>query len=356
MAYRRNRKTVFRPRNIKTLFGATPTSFGKAKLALNAFKAYAVKRKSKRAGRTATRGRTPFNNVKVEGSGGQLTRFSASNPSSPAIKAMMKVNASNYLYFNNGYRLTCAAGYTVLHSYGICTAGTYLAAASNETYANDLGAIQYRINGAATNANAKTGRYAVLSAFATYKITNQDQGNVEVYIYDVATKKDTTQAPIDTFIGGLNDQTSGSYTTTTLPVGVHPKQSSYFNQMYKVKQTTRIILGQGQSHSHIISLKPHKMFHSEILTENNLSLAGWTMWTMISASGLPANDITTKTSATVSTGQVALDVVATKQIRYTWSSDLGYNTLITDNLPHSFAVGEDIINIGSGAAGADNVA
>ena len=295
--------------------------------------------------RTATKTRTLpiFKNVKVEGTGGQISSFLAKAKPNPVIRLMKKMNASNYLYWNASQRLTANVGYQAVYAYPVFAGSGYT---NTETQYTDLSTILSKVNGGATTGPGRTAQFGVESAVCKWMLQNQDSGNVEIHIYDIVTKRDNSTAPDVAFYSGLTDEENTNVNNMSLPIGSHPSASQTFRVNYKVKQHQRIILGQGQSHCHYVNLQPNKIFRGEILQNSDFSFAGWTYYCMIVINGLPANDSTTVSS--VSTGQANVDMVYSKQMRYTWSADAITNYYATQNLPTTFAVGQSIMDIGSG--------
>ena len=102
----------------------------------------------------------------------------------------------------------------------------------------------------------------------TFGDTNQDLGNVEIHIYDVVCKADCSLSPQQCIYDGLNDQSDATFGfgTNKVPIGCTPTQSALFNSYYRVKQHSRIILAQGQSHTHSCYLAPMRVVNTEILT------------------------------------------------------------------------------------------
>lgn len=292
--------------------------------------------------------RARYKNIQVMGQGGQVSKFTAVNRRIPRSARLMKqLHASNYWYNNYAGRVTAGVGVASIFSTSLLGSGAFTTTPSYDT---DLPAIQYKVAGAITG-QSKASRFLIESAYHDFRITNQDLGNVEIHIYDVSTKSDCSLSPQQAVYDGLNDESDATFGfgTAKVPIGMNPTQSALFNQYYRVKQHSRIILAQGQSHSHTVYVKPMRVFNSEVLSEASISVKGLSMWTMIVVSGLPQNDSTTKTQ--VSTGNCALDIVTTKTIKYTWSSDTNNSYFYTNNLPNAFTVGENIVNIGSGAIG-----
>lgn len=312
----------------------------KSRVHASVYKRY---RKSRRSG----------GNVKVEGSGGQISYTTRSNPrASPAAKIIMKAASANYWYNNYATRLEAGVGKAAVISTTLCGGGNFSALTG---FDNDLAAIQNNVEGSQTGPY-RTFRYLVEQATHDFRMTNQDNGNVEIHIWDLAVKRDTNTAPVAAFVNGLNDMISGggTLTQTTMPPGVFPQQSALFNAYYKVMKHSRIILGQGQSHSHYVKMRPKRMFNSELLTEGNISLKGFTVHTLIQVIGMPQNDSTTKTQ--VSLGGAAVDIAVTKTIKYRWSDDDKNNAVFNLSIPQSFTVGESVMNIGTGTVTAQTQA
>lgn len=286
-------------------------------------------------------------NVKVEGSGGQISYTARSNPRpSTGAKILMKANAPNYWYNSYATRLESVIGKAAIISTTLMGGGTF--SATYPGYDNDLGAIQYAVETSITGAS-KTAKYLVEQGTHDFRMTNQDNGNVEIHIWDVIVKRDTNLAPVAAYVNGLNNmQGSTTINQFAIPAGVFPQQSSQFNQYYKVIKHQRVILGQGQSHSHTVKMCPKRMFHSELLSEANISIKGFTVHTLIQVMGMPQNDATTKT--TVSLGKAAVDIAVTKMIKYRWNADDTQNGYFNQSMATAFPGGESVMNIGTGTA------
>lgn len=282
------------------------------------------------------------------GQGGQISRFSAVNRFVPSyVRFMKRLHSANYWYNNYAGRVTANVGSASIFATSLLGSGPFT---TTPNYDQDIPAIQYKVAGSITG-QSKATRFLIENASHDFRITNQDLGNVEIHIYDVVCKSDCSLSPQQCIYDGLNDQSDASFGfgTNKIPIGCTPTQSALFNSYYRVKQHSRIILAQGQSHTHSCYLAPMRVVNTEILTEGTMSVKGLSLWTVIMVSGLPQNDSTTKTQ--VSTGNSALDIVTTKTIKYTWAADTNHSYFYTNSLPAAFTVGENIVNIGSGAIG-----
>lgn len=287
-----------------------------------------------------------MSNVLVQGAGGQISRYVSANPyMSSAARLIKRFNTSDYIYNNYASRISCGVGSMAAFATSLCAAGPFTA---TPTYDQDLSAIQYKVTGGITGV-AKTCRFLVENVSHDFRITNQDSASVEIHIYDLSIKRDNNTPPVTSWFQGVNDQYGAvTWGANNLPIGSVPQQSQLFNQQYTVRKHTRVILGQGQCHSHTVMCKINKMFNSETLTDSNINVKGFTQWTMITVNGLGVNDSVTKTQVSSSVANV--DVVATKVVRYTWTSDNQSNWFYNNNLPSAFTSGSaQIMNIGTGA-------
>lgn len=306
--------------------------------------------------KTKTKSRVPFRNVKVEGTGGQLSAFRASKPASKAVYMIKKITPSKYLYWSDAMRLTGTPGVQTATYFPFFTGGQYIAGLSSETQYNDMASMLQQVAGDPTLSTAtqrKTAQFVVEGMTGSVKLQNQDTGNVEIVLYDVVCKADTSFDALQSWYTGLNDQANvATYTGTTLPVGCVPQLSSFFNTHWKVKQKTRIVLGQGQSHVHQITLKPNRLFKGEEIQDGDAYISGLSYITLVVANGLPANDSTTVSQ--VSTGAVNVDIVYTKQMKYTYCfNNQSQWSQYQSRLPTAFTVGESIMDIGSGTKTVD---
>lgn len=306
-------------------------------------------------GRTKTIRRPRINNVKVEGTGGQISSFKASRALSPIDRKLTKDLGAQYWYQNYASRITTTPG---VQNYAVYS--MFANSGSAGDFNNDLQNIQVYINsqilpsGGALQ-GAKTTKFLTAQCKSTFKMTNQDSGNCEVRIYDIAVRRDCGTFPDIAWSQGAQDESGTGAFDYSKQLGVEPTTSQEFNVFYKIKQQTRIILGAGQSHTHYVNLKPNKWIDGELTQRGSQFLAGYTMFTMILVSGMPYNDLTTQTQ--VSSGQCALDVVVTKQHKYyvMQNATTQFNAPGT-RLPTSFTVQEEVMQTGYGTKLVDNPA
>lgn len=269
---------------------------------------------------------------------------------SPTALAMKRVSASDYLYNAYATRVSAGIGYMSAFGVSLLAGGPYIAAGGN--YDNDIGSIQYRINAATSGNDPKKGtRYLIESCDAVYRITNQDNGPVEIHLFDIVAKTDNNVSPQEAFRQGLANMSTVAFTSTTLPPGIQPQMSSDFQYNFRIVKHKHLTLGQGRTFTHSPKLKPNTVINSEVMEEGNLNIRGITTWSMICISGLPTNDSTTKTSCSL--GSANVDIAVTKMIKYCYVQDQIPNLYINTNLQTAYAVGESVLNIGTGTATLD---
>lgn len=272
------------------------------------------------------------------GPGGSYSKFFYGKRMLPkGYRASYRAMAKNYQQICNSARVT--------GNVGVQTSAVLLTMFSQ----SDLNTINGHLN-----AGNKTNRILYDSCSANVHFTNQDQGNVIFEIYDVIARRDLSSAnvadPVTAWGNSYADE-GGSNTDKNL-VGTTPFSSDLFTQYFRVKKITHVILSQGQSHQHHVHYYPRRLIDAEYTQYMQNGAKGLTCFTIIVARGAPYNDTTTKTQ--VSTGQVALDVVITKQYKYSFISDTTTTWFTSNSLPASFTVSESVMNEGSGAVTASD--
>lgn len=280
-------------------------------------------------GRVMTKKKKLHQRAVLQGAGGSFSKFFYGKRKWPW--GIPKGIAKNFYQSNSAGRITQTAGLQA-----VWDAFTIYSPSIIQT----IGAIN-----SANHAN----RNVHLSASSELMLTNQDQANVRIAIYDIVARRDNSSAstvdgPTDAFKNGLADQ--GGSASSYQVVGTTPFASSEFTSYFKVLKITHVILGAGQTHSHRIHFQPNKVVNTEVGYNSTKQIKGLTCTVMVVATGEPANDATTKTS--VSTGQIAIDAVAKTQYKYSYLSD-PTNTFTSVNNLSTFAVSEEIMSVATGA-------
>lgn len=252
---------------------------------------------------------------------------------------VIKTLSKNYYTINYAVRWTSGPG--VQNSNTINTIFGY----------TDVNAISQKI------AANQTNKFLLKSCSSEMLITNQDAGNVNIIIYDIIARRDlATNANIafpDIAWARAYTDEGASNSNWSIP-GSTPFSADLFTQFFKVAKMTHITLGQGQCHTHRVKFTPNKIMDGEYIQYNTNGFKGLTCFQMVVQYGMPANDVTTKT--TVSLGNTALDFVTKKQYSFTWMADQDTSYSTTQSLPTSFAVNESIMNEATGAATVDTQA
>jgi hypothetical protein len=284
----------------------------------------------------------------VQGVGGQISTSVinlASNKKRKMLSKLTTILAPNYQFYNSSnclYSVTPGTQNMIMIPWlngGVIGGGS------------PLDAVRADIIGNATT-GYKTTRWILESMRNTMRFTNQDAGNVEVMIYDIATKRDNAYDPIGAFQVGMQNEGSLSYNTP----GVKPTMSELFNTMFRIIGAKRIVLGSGQSHSHVVNINGQRIVKNEILDNSLYAYRNLTFFTMIIAIGMPYNDTVNQVSQ-ISTGEVKLDIVSTSIIKYTFLVDQKTNSYGTNSLVTSWTTAESVKNVGAGVTQAgDNQA
>jgi hypothetical protein len=253
-----------------------------------------------------------------------------------AYTKVIKALAKNYVALNNAQRISVAVGLqganTLLTMFGPADMNTILTTISSN----------------------KTNRAVVMSCSAEIMLTNMDLAPARVTLYDVIARRDIPSSSLNlpdvAWKVGYADE-GGSNSNYSI-IGTTPFSNDTFVQFYKVLKITNIVMSQGQTHFHRVNFSPNRLIDGEYINYDQQGYKGLTCHTMIVHSGMPANDSVTKTQ--VSTGVTNIDVVNRIQYKYTWLTDNTTNYKVTNSLPGSFTVAQDLVDIGSGTIVTDS--
>lgn len=266
--------------------------------------------------------------------GASLSSFTHSNPIKKFDKNFRARLSTNYYNTNTSIRLVSGTNQQAGTDFGVLTGGTY----AGTNFNSDLAYIQSKITG--TSTGYKTTKICLESVVAKYQMVNQGLESCYVHIYDMVARRDTSYSPANALLTGLGDEGSASITT----YGVTPYASRLLTCNYKILNHKRVALTIGQTHEHSVNYKVNKWFQSEVLQSAAQAIAGVTVYTLIIVSGCPTNDSVTSTNVGIITAVV--DIVATKQMKYSWTQDNDTNYFYTNNLPSLTLA--DVVDIGSG--------
>lgn len=146
---------------------------------------------------------------------------------------------------------------------------------------------------------------------------------------------------------------SAGASTDSTTLGWDLFQAPWFNEHFKFVSKKRIQLGPGEVTTCTLRRVAPRIIRSDYEGDQNAALGvkGLCWIQCFKVHGAPANDATTKTSATVTSANVALDYTVQRRYTYTYVSDV-QNTVggMINNLPASFAVNQSSMNEDTGAA------
>lgn len=260
----------------------------------------------------------------------------------------------NYYIINNGVRYTVGAGIQ-----GWFCPGWDSTTPTPLCGCNDLNAI---------GANVKAGfstsyqKYYLKSAKQTVELTNQGNGIIFIDKYNMIFRKDSpirlNSAAITTFTGWMSTifseatVSSGVTNGTVNTLGLTLYQMPEFTRFVKILGMKTIQLGPGEAHRCTLGYTGDREINSDYEADfgDMMGAKGLARMTVLCIRGAPQNDSTTKTSATVASGQCVVDAIITRRYTYEWVDDTRTDMYGTNNIPTSFAVNESIMNEDTGAA------
>lgn len=162
------------------------------------------------------------------------------------------------------------------------------------------------------------GKLLVEAVHVKVSITNQQNSNVFIDLYDIEARDDTTYlentvyTPLAAFASGMPAGDAGKY-------GVTPFDSDAFTQTYKVNKITKLNLASGETAVHEGSIKQAALFtkgrdaqYSTSAGRDIGNFKGWTKWTMMIIKG-PASDADNTTVGPLS---AKVDFIVEKRYRF----------------------------------------
>lgn len=192
----------------------------------------------------------------------------------------------------------------------------------------------------------KTARLILHSIHAESLITNCENSNARIYLYDIIARRDVQTGYVDptsVFQAGFADASTGGSAANYLVPGVTPFGNHRFTEWFKILQTTEIILSPGATHTHVVHYAPNRLQSHEIDSATSAGcIAGLTVYTMLVVHGTPMNDSVTKTDVTL--GPMNLDIVRKEMMSYSYAHQNYASDTITNSLNLTFAVGGETIN------------
>lgn len=175
-------------------------------------------------------------------------------------------------------------------------------------------------------------------------VTNQENVNARIVIYDVICRKDTDSTvtdPISAISTGYND-IGGGTSTDSIIVGATPYSIPRFTEYFNILQQTEVTLSPGACHVHKVHYAPNRLL-SKLISARiaGSGIGGLTVYTFIKFHGTPINDITTQTQ--VSTAPISLDWVNHEEYIVKAVSVQTANMDVNDALPAAFTVAGNVM-------------
>lgn len=188
-----------------------------------------------------------------------------------------------------------------------------------QTMLTNMSSLEY---GLASPTGYKTQDIYMKSVYGTIGITNSENADTRIVLYDVIWKKDIVNDAdgnagfLNTLItDGITDAGGGA--TGANVVGTRPYDSAAFTEYCSVKKTTRIILAPGQTHYHTVNYQPNQKCNAEHLRaqSNAMQAFGGLSYGLVCVHyGSPVKD-NAGTGATTS----ATNLIYVSQMEYVYS-------------------------------------
>lgn len=212
-----------------------------------------------------------------------------------------------------------------------------------------------------------TFRVVLESAMSVLNLANTSGTPVNVELYDIVSKRDSAQLPLDIsgnlaigggkfgqntlildpavawYYGMLNQtasntgfQNDGAVYEKNDPtnLGATPYQSKLFKDYFKVTRKTNVSLPIGGQHKHCVDLKPNVLFDNDMLAQSNV-FKGVTYFTLVVVSGIPVvkcpdtilTDPLRNANGDSTTSAVSVSVIQQVKYKYTWVEDTRENVI-----------------------------
>lgn len=275
-----------------------------------------------------------------------------------ALSIARGLTAPNFYVWNQGIRISQTAGKQAWFCPGADTSTNGLDFLCG-TF--DLGAIGGKVS---SNWNTRSQQFFLENAEQVVHFTNQGSAPIQLERYNCVCRKDLqdvifgsddTNQPFSVALAQWSATQNFITTGDLTSLGVDLFQIRGFVDHFKVLSKKLIQLGPGESISMKLRCGQGRKITSTYEGDDLgklVATAGLTYLQVFKVYGLPSNDSTTKTSATVTSGQVQLDYIMTRRYTYTFVQDIESDMFGVNNLPASFAVAQDVMNEDTAAPGA----
>lgn len=313
----------------------------------------AAARAANRRGNLRGRARRVIRKPTIQASGGVVTsssfRMIKRGKTDPRVTAIKRVGSPN-IYVNQVPK-------TIITSAGFLNYWSMF-----HQYNTDLRNIRQLIN----SSSAAPIRYVLENYMNEMTMTNTTNASCEVEIYDLTLKKDLLvqfayEEAANTYVVNGSPEAywevgtrlmSGQADAVSPPnstvLGASPFDSQLFKDYFKVQKRTRVMLSQGASHRHFVTLNVNKVIDDAFVqtSQQIIGHKGITVYTMLVVRGFPQTTGNVEDPGVSTTCPCQLAIVNQQRYKYTWSADLSNTGNYYDQLtsPATTAV----LNIGSG--------
>lgn len=262
-----------------------------------------------------------------QGNGRSIT-FIPVKPTFGVPKAILDAVPMQHYVLNNGSETTCGVGVQQIISFGLGVSADLQTAV-----------------GKLADATSTATQMFLLDMQHQLGITNTSTYTAKVAIYDVVARHDLASGavpniPTTAWSTGITDELAAGAATN---VGNTPFMSDMFTQFWDVKKITKFDLQPGGTHTHKLSLMPHKKLHSELLSNVTGAIGGITCYSVIVYQGQAGHDSTTKTQ--VSTAATGLDVIQELHFGFKFIQHNAAHYYKANNLVNNFTVGGQVAEI-----------
>lgn len=197
------------------------------------------------------------------------------------------------------------------------TTGTQAAVSFNEITNQHLNTLTTSVpSSLEPAASYKTSTICLESCVNNIMLTNQDNANAFIEIYEIMVRRDTQQSPEMAWMNGMTD--AGGTSTSYTNLMATPFMSPRFVDFFYVRKKYKFELGPGRSHIHRSTIVLNSKYSDELKQPTGWIdfLKNWTHFQMVVAFGAPINSLATPTNVTSS--KINIDIIQTFQLKWTY--------------------------------------
>lgn len=310
---------------------------GVYKMAKNA---YGTAQRVKKVWRSATKSRSKTyvrNEPQRTGTGGTITRYSSVLKAKPYYKRVLKEQPFNTQLTNGGWR--------------------------SEGLLGTQGGMELMLN-AKVDVDVMFTKYSadelrkIYMKWASYEIqlTNRQNGNVRITIYDLQALGDHDNPPITAWKEGLVDM--GQTGTPENVMGQRPENSISFKRQWKILKKRTFVMACGEVHEHRVFWSIERAISKDVLDLQAVSGFNGkkyrTYACLILFNGMPVSNSDNDYEVTI--GSSAIDMCYQKRYKYcAFAPGVKYNHYVSDSLLKTISGTEKIMEMDGDANNVINV-